>query len=160
MLGGSMMERLHEDGPLPPRMAIQVMNGVLDALQLAHDNGIVHRDVKPHNILLDGRGTPKVTDFGIARWDDGGLTKTGAVLGTLAYMPPEQKLSARRVDLRSDIYAVGATLYALLTGKMPHDLYAAGIDAAIARKPKGHDFVIDRRSQKPAVSRHMSVTGG
>lgn len=133
MLGGSMMERLSEDGPLPPRMAVHVLNGVLAALQLAHDNGIVHRDVKPHNILLDAHGTPKVTDFGIARWEDGGLTRTGAVLGTLAYMPPEQKLSARSVDLRSDLYAVGATLYALLTGRMPHDLYAAGLDPTIAR---------------------------
>jgi serine/threonine protein kinase len=134
LLGGSLMERIAEDGPLPARMACTVMGGVLSALQCAHDHGVVHRDVKPHNVLLDGKGTPKVTDFGIARSDDAALTRTGTVLGTLAFMPPEQKLSARRVDLRSDVYAAGATLYTLLTGRFPHDLYAAQLDESISRE--------------------------
>jgi hypothetical protein len=134
LLGGSLMERVSEDGPLPPRMGCTVMGGVLSALQCAHDHGVVHRDVKPHNVLLDGKGTPKVTDFGIARSDDAALTRTGTVLGTLAFMPPEQKLSARRVDLRSDVYAAGATLYTLLTGRFPHDLYAAQLDEGISRE--------------------------
>lgn len=162
MLGGSMMERLDGDGPLPARMAAQVLGSVLDALQLAHDNGIVHRDVKPHNILLDGTGTVKVTDFGIARWEDSGLTRTGAVLGTLAYMPPEQKLSARSVDLRSDIYAAGATLYALLTGRMPHDLYAAGLDPSIAGEvfaglPESLIDVIRRATSFRVADRYASA---
>ncbi|MEQ1567327.1 MAG: serine/threonine-protein kinase, partial [Myxococcota bacterium] len=130
MTGGSVQDRL-ADGPIPPRMAVGVIAGVLSALQLAHDNGVVHRDVKPHNILLDAQGVPKVTDFGIARLQDGGLTRTGMVLGTLAYMPPEQKLSARKVDPRADLYSTGATLYAMVTGREPHDLYAAGLDAQI-----------------------------
>jgi serine/threonine protein kinase len=134
LLGGSLMERVSEDGPLPPRMASTVMGSVLSALQCAHDQGVVHRDVKPHNVLLDGKGTPKVTDFGIARSDDAAMTRTGTVLGTLAFMPPEQKLSARRVDLRSDVYAAGATLYTLLTGRFPHDLYAAQLDESISRE--------------------------
>jgi eukaryotic-like serine/threonine-protein kinase len=140
MPGGSMIERLAE-GPLPPRMAVQVLTGVLSALELAHGAGVVHRDVKPHNVLLAADGTPKVTDFGIARGRPGdregpeaGLTRTGAMLGTLAYMPPEQKLSSRRVDPRADVYAAGATLYALLTARPPHDLYAASLDEGIGRE--------------------------
>lgn len=134
LTGGSLMERIQEDGPLPPRMASTVLAGVLSALQCAHDHGVVHRDVKPHNVLLDGKGTPKVTDFGIARWDDALMTRTGTVLGTLAFMPPEQKLSARKVDLRSDVYAAGATFYTMLTGRLPYDLYAAELDESIARE--------------------------
>lgn len=133
LLGGSLMERIAEEGPLPPRMAVTVLAGVLQALQCAHDNGVVHRDVKPHNVLLDGKGTPKVTDFGIARFDEAVMTRTGTVLGTLAFMPPEQKLSSRKVDPRSDLYAAGATLYTALTGRFPHDLYAAELDETHAR---------------------------
>ncbi|MEQ1504947.1 MAG: serine/threonine-protein kinase, partial [Myxococcota bacterium] len=134
MAGGSMIERLADGGPLPPRMAVQALTSVLSALQLAHDHGIVHRDVKPHNVLLDAAGVPKVGDFGIARHDDATMTRTGVVLGTLAYMPPEQKSSSRRVDGRADLYAAGATLHALLTGRAPHDLYAAALDDRIARE--------------------------
>lgn len=135
--GGSVHERLMAQGPLPPRMAVSVALGLLSALAYAHDNGVVHRDVKPHNILIDVDGTPKVTDFGIARWEDGSMTRTGALLGTMAYMPPEQKTSARKVDPRSDLYAAGCTLYAMLTATEPHDLFAAGLDPGVAREQLG-----------------------
>ena len=93
--GGSVADRTAEGRPLPPRMAVEVALGLLAALGYAHRHGVVHRDVKPHNVLLDLDGTPRVTDFGIARWEAVELTRTGAVLGTLAYMAPEQKASAR-----------------------------------------------------------------
>jgi serine/threonine protein kinase len=135
--GGSLAQRVETHGPLPPRMAVGVEQGLLAALQFAHSQDIVHRDVKPHNVLLDLDGTPRVTDFGIARLEDGALTRTGVILGTLAYMPPEQKLSARSVDGRSDLYAAGATLYCMLTGKEPHDLFAAGLDPVVAKDKLG-----------------------
>ena len=135
--GGSVAERLASRGPIPPRMASGVLLGLLSALQVAHDSGVIHRDVKPHNILLDLDGTPKVTDFGIARLEDGAMTRTGALLGTMAYMAPEQKTSARKVDPRSDLYAAGCTLYAMLTAAEPHDLFVAGLDPDVGRDVLG-----------------------
>lgn len=123
--GGSLVDWVEENGPMPPRMALDVLGEVLAALQVAHDNHVVHRDIKPHNILVDRSGTAKVSDFGIARVadTDHSLTKTGAMMGTWTYMAPEQRTSARRVDARADVYAAGATLYALLTAREPFDLY-------------------------------------
>jgi len=127
MTGGSLMSRVEELGPLPPRMATEVVLSVLSALQYAHERGVVHRDVKPHNVLVDQEGKPKLTDFGIARVlsSDEGLTRTGAAIGTPAYMAPEQRGNASQVDGRADIFSSGATLYTLLTGKEPFDIYAA-----------------------------------
>jgi len=130
--GGSAWDLVMAHGKLPARVSVDMCLEVLEALALAHDNGIIHRDIKPHNVLLTVDGHAKVTDFGIARVEDSGLTRTGVVMGTLAYMPPEQKLSARKVDARADLYAVGAMLWACLTGREPHDLYAAGMDDALA----------------------------
>jgi len=123
--GGSLVDWVEEHGPMPPRMAIDVMKEVLVALQVAHDNSVIHRDIKPHNILIARDGTPKVSDFGIARLadTDHSFTKTGAMMGTWTYMAPEQRTSARRVDGRADVYAAAATLYALVTAKEPFDLY-------------------------------------
>lgn len=123
--GGSLMERIDSHGPLPPRMACEVMARVLDALDASHQIGVIHRDVKPHNVLLTIDGLPKVTDFGIASVHDADhdLTRTGAVMGTWAYMAPEQRKNAKQVDSRADVYAAGATLFALVTGVEPLDLY-------------------------------------
>ena len=123
---GSIADRLRE-GALPPRQACEVLDGVLAALGAAHDHGIVHRDVKPQNIVVTDNGTVKLMDFGIASMPDSdvfGMTKTGTQLGTLAYMSPEQRVDPRRVDARSDLYAVGATLCVLLTCRNPVDLHA------------------------------------
>jgi len=124
--GGSLNDHLNTFGPLPARLAVEVTISVLTALQLAHDSGVVHRDIKPHNVLLSRDGTAKVTDFGIARVqedDSPSLTRTGSVMGTWAYMAPEQRAGSRTLDRRADLYSAGAMLVDLLTGEAPADVF-------------------------------------
>lgn len=126
LLSGTVQQALERHGPLPPRLATTIMRTVLDVLEAAHGLRVIHRDVKPSNILLTREGSPKVGDFGIARIlgprAQGNLTRTGAGVGTWAYMAPEQKRDAGTVDHRADVYGVGATLFALLTNVEPHDI--------------------------------------
>ncbi len=131
--GGTLWDWVLAYGRMPARMAAQVMIPVLEAIEVAHGAGVIHRDLKPQNILLTGEGAPKVTDFGIARVADrnSALTKTTAVLGTQGYMAPEQRTASRNVDVRSDVYSLGATLWALVTGQTPVDLIALAIDEAL-----------------------------
>ncbi len=123
--GGSLMGRVEKFGVLPPKMAAAITADMVEALAVAHDNGVVHRDIKPHNVLLSMDNKPKITDFGIAsvQQEDRSMTKTGAVMGTWAYMAPEQRISAKSADARADLYSSAASLYALMTGKEPFDLY-------------------------------------
>lgn len=118
--GRSLRDVLRSEGPLLPRRATEIAAEVAAALSVAHRAGLVHRDVKPGNILLAPDGTVKVTDFGIARaWDDSQeLTRTGAVMGTATYFSPEQAQGSK-VDERSDIYSLGVVLYEMLTGQPP-----------------------------------------
>jgi len=118
--GRSLRDVLREEGPLLPRRAIEISAEVAAALSVAHRSGLVHRDIKPGNMLLAADGTVKVTDFGIARaWDDSSeLTKTGAVIGTATYFSPEQAQGSP-ADERSDIYALGVVMYEMLTGRPP-----------------------------------------
>ncbi len=127
--GGSLMDYIRVHGPADPMLAVDVMLGMLAGLNVAHENGVVHRDIKPHNVLLAEGGVPKLTDFGIARIEDrdDSLTKTGAMMGTLAYMAPEQRRNARGVGAPADVYAAGATLYVMLTGNDPFDLYSSDL---------------------------------
>lgn len=126
LLAGTLQQVLERHGPLPPRLASDLMARVLEVLEVAHEQQIIHRDMKPSNILLTHEGAPKVGDFGIARIvrprEQGHLTRTGAGVGTWAYMAPEQKRDAGTVDHRADIYGAGATLFALLANHEPHDI--------------------------------------
>ena len=122
--GGSLADLLNRDGPLHPRRAAELMQTISDAVQYAHARNIVHRDLKPANVLLDEQGSPKVTDFGLAKnvEQDSGLTATGQVMGTPAYMPPEQALGKiDEVGPLADVYSLGAILFFLLTGRPPFE---------------------------------------
>jgi eukaryotic-like serine/threonine-protein kinase len=121
--GESLRDRLDREGQLPVADAVRITSAVADALAYAHGRGVVHRDIKPENILLqDGRTL--VADFGIAlaaeQAGGGRLTETGLALGTPLYMSPEQAAGERRVDRRTDIYALGCVLYEMLAGEPPH----------------------------------------
>lgn len=117
--GTSLADRL-KNGPLPANEAAQLVQTIAEAVQYAHEQGVIHRDLKPANILLDEQGRPRVTDFGLAKVSsqDQSLTKTGQAVGTPGYMPPEQ-VQNDEIGPTADVYALGAILYALLTGRPP-----------------------------------------
>jgi eukaryotic-like serine/threonine-protein kinase len=118
--GRTLRDLLNERGQLSPREALDVMDGVLAGLGAAHDAGIVHRDVKPENVLLTEARAVKVADFGLARLLTGGReTRSGMIIGTAAYLAPEQ-VSGGVADARTDVYAAGVMLFELLTGSQPH----------------------------------------
>ena len=125
--GGTLVGWLEAYGTMPAGLACDVTGQVAQGLGAAHAAGVVHRDVKPHNVLVTTDGRCKVTDFGIARVrsaDIGeGMTRTGSTMGTIGYMAPEQRSDAKYVDERADIYGLGAMLYKLLTGIIMTDLF-------------------------------------
>jgi serine/threonine-protein kinase len=160
-IDGENLKRVVErEGPLPLRRALTLAIAVGRALAFAHANGLVHRDVKPQNVLIDREGRPKVTDFGIARsLDVDGMTRTGTVLGTSNYIAPEQA-SGRPVDALTDVYSLGVVLYELLTGDVPFEgenFVAVALKHVNEPAPR----VIDRRHDVPlrisnAVERAMA----
>jgi len=116
---GETLAALIEDGPVPLADALKYMDDALAALSYAHQRNIIHRDVKPSNMMITQQGVLKLMDFGIARsGNDQSLTVTGTALGSLNYMPPEQ-IQGGAVDARSDIYSLGISLYEIVTGKQP-----------------------------------------
>lgn len=119
--GVTLRDIVHNDGPMPPRRALEVIADACQALNFSHQNGIIHRDVKPANIMISKAGAVKVMDFGIARAiaDSGtSVTQTSAVIGTAQYLSPEQA-RGETVDSRSDVYSLGCVLYEMLTGEPP-----------------------------------------
>ena len=130
--GETLAERIANRGPLPPREASRLLQEVAGALAAAHGQGVVHRDVKPGNILLEqATGRAMVTDFGIARLADGGETAVGELLGTPEYMSPEQA-AGDAVDARSDVYSLGVVAYYMMSGQLPFT--APTIQAVLAKQ--------------------------
>jgi len=117
--GQDLRSLIHERKKFPPQEAVEITQQICQALEAAHSVGVIHRDLKPQNIIRDKSGRVLVMDFGLARTVDGdGMTQTGALVGTMEYMSPEQALG-KDLDQRSDLFALGLIFYELLTGKMP-----------------------------------------
>jgi eukaryotic-like serine/threonine-protein kinase len=151
--GITLRQFLDQRGPLDPHDAVDVVAGVAQALQTAHEAGIVHRDVKPANILLCDDRRVKVADFGIAKATVGSdLTQTGTMIGTAKYLAPEQ-VEGNRVDPRTDIYSLGVVLYECLTGKVP---FEADTDAATALA-RLHRDPLRPRQVRPSVPRSLDA---
>jgi len=150
--GVSLRERL-KNGPLPFRQCLSIARQICDALAYTHERGVVHRDVKPENLLLQGEQFVKIADFGLTKLvapacGSSLLTSTGSVLGTVAYMAPEQFDDAREVDSRVDLYSTGVVLYETATGQLPHGAPAC---------PREFDSVFRRALAKNPSDRYSSA---
>jgi eukaryotic-like serine/threonine-protein kinase len=140
--GRTLRDVIRSEGPLHPQRAIEIADAVAKALESAHEAGMVHRDIKPGNIMLTSDGEVKVMDFGIARTSTGDtLTQTAAVLGTASYLSPEQA-QGQPVDARSDLYSLGCVLYEMVTGRAP---FTGDSPVAIAYKHVKDDPVAPSR---------------
>ena len=118
--GEDLRALIHEKKKLPPEEAVEITEQICRALEATHTVGVIHRDLKPQNIMRDNSGRILLMDFGLARTVEGdGMTQTGALVGTMEYMSPEQAL-AKNLDQRSDLFTLGLILYELLTGKTPY----------------------------------------
>jgi serine/threonine-protein kinase len=144
--GRTLKDVIRERGPAPPDAAVDIVLQILRAARYAHQRGIVHRDIKPHNVLIDEEGRVKVTDFGIARAGASDMTETGSVMGTAQYLSPEQA-QGRPVDARSDLYSIGIVLYEMVTGVVPFD----GESAVSVALKQVSEAPIPPRERSPAV---------
>ncbi|MBV9471971.1 MAG: serine/threonine protein kinase, partial [Solirubrobacterales bacterium] len=122
--GRSLKQLIRQEAPLEPVRAIDITLQILKAARFAHRHGVIHRDLKPHNVIVDDSDQAKVTDFGIARAGASDMTETGSIMGTAQYLSPEQA-QGHAVSAGSDLYSVGVVLYELLTGRVPFDAEAA-----------------------------------
>jgi beta-lactam-binding protein with PASTA domain/predicted Ser/Thr protein kinase len=167
--GRSLKELITKRGPAPINVAVDYARQILAALRVAHRQGLVHRDIKPHNVLVDGEGRIKVTDFGIARAGPSQMTEEGSIIGTAQYLSPEQAQGAP-VTPASDLYSVGIVLYELLTGQVP---FGGETPVELAMKhlskvpeppshirpevPRDLDFVVMRALAKGPAERYQSA---
>src|SRR5207244_11092735 len=167
--GRSLKELILARGPAPIPVAIDYARQILAALRVAHRQGLVHRDNKPHNVLVDGEGRVKVTDFGIARAGPSQMTEEGSIIGTAQYLSPEQAQGAP-VTPASDLYSVGIVLYELLTGTVP---FRGDTPVELAMKhlskvpeapshlrpeiPRDLDFIVMRALAKSPEERYASA---
>jgi beta-lactam-binding protein with PASTA domain/predicted Ser/Thr protein kinase len=122
--GRSLKQLIREEAPLEPVRAVDITLQILKAARFAHRHGVIHRDLKPHNVIVDESDHVKVTDFGIARAGASDMTETGSIMGTAQYLSPEQA-QGHAVSEPSDLYSVGVILYELLTGRVPFDAESA-----------------------------------
>jgi eukaryotic-like serine/threonine-protein kinase len=122
--GQTLKELVQEEGPLEPQRAVDLAVQILRAARFAHRRGVIHRDFKPHNVIVDDEDRAKVTDFGIARAGASDMTQTGSIMGTAQYLSPEQA-QGHAVTARSDLYSIGIVLYEMLTGNVPFEAEAA-----------------------------------
>lgn len=122
--GRTLKQLVRDEGPLDPALAADLTIQILSAARFAHRRGIIHRDFKPQNVIVDAEGRAKVTDFGIARAGASDMTQTGSIMGTAQYLSPEQA-QGHAVTARSDLYSIGIILYELLTGRVPFDAESA-----------------------------------
>lgn len=148
--GTTLRSIIDREGPLPVERAVNIAYQVADALSVAHARGLVHRDVKPGNVLVQGDGRVKVTDFGIAKAADGtgdDLTRSGMVVGTARYLAPEQ-VDGRTADERVDVYSLGLVLYEMLCGSAPFE-GDTDLATAVARLHANPEPIATRRSDIP-----------
>jgi eukaryotic-like serine/threonine-protein kinase len=158
-MGGGTLERLLATaGRLPPARAIEIATSVLTALGEAHRLGVVHRDVKPSNVLFDDAGGARLSDFGVAHLGDASTTATAGVFGTLAYMSPEQR-EGRPATPRSDLFSVGVVLREMLTGQRPaaSDGPRMAPSGAHAELDARHDAVVDRLTARDPAGRPVDA---
>jgi eukaryotic-like serine/threonine-protein kinase len=146
LAGRNLKQVVREHGALDPALAVDIVLQILKAARFAHRRGVVHRDIKPHNVIVDEEGRAKVTDFGIARAGASDMTETGSIMGTAQYLSPEQA-QGHPVDARSDLYSIGVVLYELLTGAPPFD---ADSPVTIALKQVSED-PLPPATRNPAV---------
>ncbi len=118
--GRSLKQLIRQEAPLDPVRAIDITIQILKAARFAHRRGVIHRDLKPHNVIIDDSDQAKVTDFGIARAGASDMTETGSIMGTAQYLSPEQA-QGHSVSATSDLYSIGVVLYEMLTGRVPFD---------------------------------------
>lgn len=151
--GGSLADKIRNGGPMKIKDAVAVVSQIAAALEVAHKAGVIHRDIKPDNILFDSAGHAKLADLGIAKFSglDGEttVTKTGMIIGTPAYMAPEQMMDSHGVDGRADIYSLGIVLYEMLTGVSPH---ADSTIVELLSKAVNGEELPDIRTVRPETS--------
>jgi serine/threonine protein kinase len=174
--GSDLSALIHKNGPLPLNQAVNFIIQAARGLEFAHSEGVVHRDIKPANFLLDKRGTVKILDMGLARIDEESagqteLTTTGAIMGTVDYMSPEQAMDTKTADARADIYALGCSLHFLLTGKATYqgdtvmkklvahrELPIPSLRSARAEVPEQVDAVFKKMIAKKVEDRYQTMT--